>query len=238
LKTTIKQKALPVDSVKANEIRELLREKNVFMVNLISSPGAGKTALLEHTIAKLQNMYNIAVIKGEMETDHDAKRLEQLGITVSLINTHRVGHIESSSIVEALSHLDLDQLDIIFVENIGNLICPSGLDIGEHVKVAILSVPEGDDKVSKYPLLFQQANLVVLNKIDLINIINFNKENFYKEVKKINSDLSIVEVSCTHDFGIDNWLQWICENHASVENVQYYRHIKKVSPIGPLTGVH
>jgi hydrogenase nickel incorporation protein HypB len=215
LKTAIKQHLLPADGVRACDIRELLREKNVLMVNIISSPGSGKTALLEYTLERLQQFYHIAVIAGDVETDRDAKRLERFGIPVCLINTCGAYHLDSAGIAEALTHLDLDLLDIIFVENVGGLVCPDEFDIGEHAKVAIMSVSEGDDKVLKYPSLFKQADLVILNKIDLTEFSNFNKEVFYNDISQLNPSVSVVEMSCIHDSGIEDWLHWIYKVHVA-----------------------
>jgi hydrogenase nickel incorporation protein HypB len=236
MKSTIKQNTLQADSLTADEIRNILQEKNIFMVNLISSPGSGKTALLEHTLAKLQNLYSIAVIAGDVETDRDAKRLEQFGIPISLINTHGAYHLESTSIAESLTQFDLDNLDIIFIENVGSLICPDKFDIGEHVKVALISVTEGDDKVLKYPSLFKQANLVVLNKMDLVENTPFNKAVFYNDIKQINPELSVVEISCKHGGGIEDWIHWIYKTHASTDKIKKYDRI--VCNKEPLIGVH
>jgi hydrogenase nickel incorporation protein HypB len=215
LKTAIKQNLLPADGTKAENVRELLKEKNVLMINLISSPGSGKTALLEYTLDKLQHLYHIAVITGDVETDRDAKRLERFGVPVSLINTSEAYHLNSASIAEALTQFDLDLLDIIFVENVGGLICPDKFDIGEHAKVAMMSVSEGDDKVLKYPSVFKQASLIILNKIDLAETNDFNKKLFYSDIKEVNPTASVVEMSCKHDSGIGDWLHWIYKAHAT-----------------------
>jgi hydrogenase nickel incorporation protein HypB len=205
----IMQNVLQANEKKAAQIRELLKRKKVFMINLISSPGSGKTTLLEKTLPILQEKYRIAVIEGDVETDRDAKRLDSYGVPVALINTNGACHLESVSIEKAFSALDLDNLDLIFVENVGNLVCPAEFDIGENVKIAILSTPEGDDKPIKYPLLFREASLVILNKIDLLEYVNFSLPDFYHDLKNLHGDLEVIEMSCKSSLGLDKWISWI-----------------------------
>ncbi len=188
---------------KADEIRRLLKEKNVKMINIIGSPGSGKTSLLEGTLEKLKDKYKIGIIEGDCATDKDAKRLAKYNVPVILINTGSGCYIPSISIQNALNELKLDELDFIFVENVGNLVCPAHFDIGEYVKIAVLSVTEGDDKPSKYPLLFREAKAVILNKIDLLEYTNFNKKIFIDDVKKINNSIKICEISCKKNIGFD-----------------------------------
>lgn len=203
------QNILQANEKKAAEIRELLAQKKVFMVNLISSPGSGKTTLLEKTLPILKEKYQVAVIEGDVETDRDARRLDNYGVPVALINTSGACHLESVSIEKAFSVLDLDKLDLIFVENVGNLVCPAEFDIGENIKVALLSTPEGDDKPAKYPLLFREASLVILNKIDLLEYVNFSLPNFYADLKNLHGNLEVIETSCKSGSGIDQWINWL-----------------------------
>lgn len=196
---------------KAEEIRNLLIEKNIKMLNLIGSPGSGKTSLLEKTLDKLKDRYKIGIIEGDCATDKDAKRLAKFDVPVILINTGSGCYIPSISINNALKELNLEELDIIFVENVGNLVCPAHFDIGEYGKIAVVSVTEGDDKPSKYPLLFQESKAVVLNKIDLLKYTNFNKSIFIDDLKKIKKDLKIIEISCEKNIGLDNWIRFIDE---------------------------
>lgn len=205
----IMQNVLQANEKKAKEIQVLLKQKKIFMVNLISAPGSGKTALLEKTLPLLKEKYRVAVIEGDVETDKDAKRLEKYGIPIALINTSGACHLESVSIEKAFSALDLNNLDLIFIENVGNLVCPAEFDIGEDAKVAVLSTPEGDDKPMKYPLLFREANIVILNKIDLLEHVDFNLSNFYTDLKKLNAKLAVVETSCKKGLGIDKWINWL-----------------------------
>lgn len=207
----IKQNLLQANNNKAQELRELLQAKNIKMFNLISSPGSGKTSLLEKTIPTLKDRYRIAIIEGDVETDLDARRFDRFGIPVALINTCGACHLESVSIEKAFSVFDLDNLDLIFVENVGNLVCPAEFDIGETAKIAVLSTPEGDDKIMKYPLLFQEASMVVLNKIDLTEHVNFDLVSFYQDLAKINPKINAIELSCKTGVGIDNWLKWLTQ---------------------------
>ncbi len=205
------QDVLQANDAKAAELKTLLNEKNILMINIISSPGSGKTTLLEKTLPALSSKFKIAVIEGDVETDRDAQRLDHYGVPVSLINTCGSCHLESVSIEKALSVLDLDNLDLIIVENVGNLVCPAEFDIGEDHKIAILSTPEGDDKALKYPLLFQEAALALLNKIDLLEHTDFNKDTFYADLKKLSPNLQVLEISCKKQIGLENWYAWLEE---------------------------
>jgi len=196
---------------KADEVRSLLKSKNLNMVNLISTPGAGKTTLLEKTCEKLVKKYRIGIIEGDVTTDRDAQRLKKYDIPIVVINTEGGCHLDSHSISKVLGYFDLDNLDILFVENVGNLICPSQFDLGETFKLAIVSTAEGDDKPAKYPMLFREAAAVILNKIDLIPYTNFNLNNFKSDLKNINGKLPLFELSCTRGDGLENWFQWITE---------------------------
>jgi hydrogenase nickel incorporation protein HypB len=205
----ILQSLLVENDAKAAEIREILRQKKILMVNIISAPGSGKTSLLEKTLPLLATKYKIAVIEGDVETDRDAKRLDNYNVPIALINTQGSCHLASVSIEKAFQSLNLDNLDLIFVENIGNLVCPAEFDLGEDIKIAMVSTPEGDDKPIKYPLLFREAALVILNKIDLLEYLDFKRESFYNDLKKIKANLPVIELSCRNNFGIATWLEWL-----------------------------
>ena len=194
---------------KANEVRNTLKEKNVAMVNIISSPGAGKTTLLERTCEELASKITIGIIEGDITTDRDAQRLKKYNIPIVVINTEGGCHLDSHSISKVLDSFDLTNLDVIFVENVGNLICPSHFDLGESFKLAVVSTTEGDDKPAKYPMLFREAKAVLLNKIDLIPYTNFNLDNFKADLNKINPHIPLFEVSCTRGDGLKKWFEWI-----------------------------
>jgi hydrogenase nickel incorporation protein HypB len=196
---------------KANEVRNLLALKKVLMVNIISSPGAGKTTLLERTCEELGSKFTIGVIEGDITTDRDARRLKKYDIQIVVINTEGGCHLDSHSISKVLDSFDLDKLDVLFVENVGNLICPSQFDLGETFKLAVVSTAEGDDKPAKYPMLFREAKAVLLNKVDLIPYTNFKFDNFAADLKMLNSGVNLFELSCTRGDGLKNWYKWISE---------------------------
>jgi hydrogenase nickel incorporation protein HypB len=196
---------------KANEVRNLLLSRNVLMVNIISSPGAGKTTLLERTCEEFGNRFRIGVIEGDITTDRDAQRLKKYDIPIVVINTEGGCHLDSHSISKVLGSFDLDKLDVLFVENVGNLICPSQFDLGETFKLAVVSTTEGDDKPGKYPMLFREAGAVLLNKIDLIPYTNFNFNNFQIDLNRINALVPLFEISCTRGDGLRKWFDWIDE---------------------------
>ena len=205
----IKQNVLQANENKAQELKKILASKGIFMLNMISSPGSGKTTLLEKTIPLLKSRYQIAVIEGDVESHRDAERLDNFGVQIASINTGGSCHIESVGIEKALNSFDLNHLDLIIVENVGNMVCPAEFDLGEDCKVAMLSTPEGADKTAKYPLLFREAKLTLLNKIDLLPYLNFNKEIFYQDIRNLNSDLPVLEISCTTDQGLSAWIDWL-----------------------------
>ncbi len=196
---------------KADEVRNIMREKKVLMVNIISSPGAGKTTLLERTCQELSADYRIGIIEGDITTDRDAQRLKKYDIPIVVINTEGGCHLDSHSISKTLGSFDLDNIDVLFVENVGNLICPSQFDLGETFKLAIVSTTEGDDKPAKYPMLFREAKAVLMNKIDLIPYTNFNTENFKTDMRKLNPVIPVMEISCTRGDGLKKWYDWISD---------------------------
>jgi hydrogenase nickel incorporation protein HypB len=181
------------------------------MVNIISSPGAGKTTLLERTCEELGSKIRIGVIEGDITTDRDAQRLKKYNIPIVVINTEGGCHLDSHSISKVLPAFNLDNLDLLFVENVGNLICPSEFDLGETFKLAVVSITEGDDKPAKYPRLFREARAVLLNKTDLIPYTNFSFDSFKKDLDKINPRIPLFEVSCTKGNGLKEWFEWISQ---------------------------
>jgi hydrogenase nickel incorporation protein HypB len=196
---------------KANEVRGMLKEKKVVMINMISSPGAGKTTLLERTCGELTGKFRIGVIEGDITTDRDAQRLKRFNIPIVVINTEGGCHLDSHSISKVIGSFDLESLDILFVENVGNLVCPSQFDLGETFKLAIVSTAEGDDKPAKYPMLFREAEAVILNKIDLIPYTNFNFSSFRSDLENVHAGVTLLKISCTRGDGLDNWYRWVSE---------------------------
>ena len=189
--------------------KKLLDEKGIYVINLMSSPGSGKTSLLERIIAKLKNDINIAVIEGDIYTTKDAERIEAQGIPVVQINTGGACHLDGEMIRGALNSLNLDNIDLLVIENVGNLVCPAEFEIGEDIKICVLSTTEGNDKPLKYPLMFEKSGAVILNKLDLIEFTNFDKEEFYKDIKSLNANADTFETSCTKNQGIDELCSWL-----------------------------
>ncbi|MBU3128804.1 hydrogenase nickel incorporation protein HypB [Clostridium tagluense] len=189
--------------------KKLLDEKGIYVINLMSSPGSGKTSLLERIIAKLKNDINIAVIEGDIYTTKDAQRIEAQGVPVVQINTGGACHLDGEMIKNALNALTLDKTDLLVIENVGNLVCPAEFEIGEDIKICILSTPEGNDKPLKYPLMFEKSGAIVLNKLDLIEFTDFNKEEFYKDIKSLNANADTFETSCVKNQGIDEICSWL-----------------------------
>lgn len=205
----VMKKVLDRNRDMADHVRKHLEKKDVCMINLISSPGGGKTSLLEKICENLSGEILIAVIEGDVATDRDARRLKKYGIPIVLINTDGGCHLDSNSIDIALKEFDLDNLDVIFVENVGNLVCPSHFDLGETFKLAMVSTTEGDDKPIKYPMLFREARTVVLNKTDLLLHTDFNYRNFRADLYQVNPGIILFEVSCRTGHGLDSFMEWI-----------------------------
>ena len=193
----------------AVHVRRLLSEKGILALNLISSPGAGKTTLLERTLSDLAGEFRMAVVEGDLQTDNDARRVAATGAQAVQINTDGGCHLDSNMILTSLESLDLTGVDILFIENVGNLVCPVEFDCGEDAKVALLSVAEGDDKPEKYPLLFNLAKALVLNKTDLLPYVDFDMARARNFATKLNKDLDIFEVSCRKGDGLDGWYNWL-----------------------------
>ena len=193
----------------ADNVRRLLTEKGILSLNLISSPGAGKTTLLERTLSDLAGEFRMAVVEGDLQTDNDARRVAATGAQAVQINTDGGCHLDSNMILTSLESLDLTGVDILFIENVGNLVCPVEFDCGEDAKVALLSVAEGDDKPEKYPLLFNLAKALVLNKIDLLPYVDFDLERARNFATKLNKGLDIFEVSCRKGDGLEGWYNWL-----------------------------
>jgi len=189
--------------------KKLLDEKGIYVINLMSSPGSGKTSLLERMIAKLKNNINIAVIEGDIYTTKDAQRIEAQGVPVIQINTGGACHLDGEMIKNALNALTLDKTDLLVIENVGNLVCPAEFEIGEDIKICVLSTPEGNDKPLKYPLMFEKSGAIILNKLDLIEFTDFNKEEFYRDIKSLNANADTFETSCVKNQGIDEICSWL-----------------------------
>src|ERR1039457_2380448 len=193
----------------ASQIREQLVAKHVTTINLISSPGAGKTSLLERTIPLLNGRYRIAVLEGDIATTRDAERIEKLGVPVVQLLTGGACHLEAPLVQRGLGELNLDEIDLLFIENVGNIACPAEFDLGETAKVGILSVTEGHDKPAKYPLLFHEIGALVLNKIDLLPHTDFDRAAFDEDFRKLNASAPVFPVSCRTGEGLAPWTHWL-----------------------------
>jgi hydrogenase nickel incorporation protein HypB len=189
--------------------KKMLDEKGIFVINMMSSPGSGKTSILEKVIARLKGELNISVIEGDIYTTKDAERIEAQGVPVVQINTGGACHLDGEMIKGALASLDLDDVDLLVIENVGNLVCPAEFEIGEDVKVAVLSTTEGNDKPLKYPLMFEKCSAVILNKIDLLQYTDFSVDEFYGDIKNLNAFAEVFETSCTMDKGTESFCSWL-----------------------------
>ena len=193
----------------AEENRSLFAEKGIFVLDLMASPGAGKTSMILATIAALRDRYRIAVIEGDIASKVDAEKISAHGIPAVQINTGGACHLESDMIKRAVAALDIDELDLIIVENVGNLVCPTEFNLGEDAKVMILSVPEGHDKPHKYPNIFSISEAVILNKYDTIEVFDFDETEFRDVVRSLNPSAPIFPVSATKGDGVDAWIEWL-----------------------------
>lgn len=213
----LKQPILDKNDRLADENRRLFAEKHVFVLNILASPGSGKTSTILATIEALRDEFNIAVIEGDIASSVDSEKIKAQGIAAVQINTGGACHLESDMIKRAVDVLDLDDLDLILLENVGNLVCPTDFDLGENAKVMILSVPEGDDKPLKYPGVFQVSQAVVLNKIDTKPVFNFDQEAFCDHVKQLNPQAPIFPLSATTGEGVEAWAEWLAERVRAVQ---------------------
>jgi len=192
-----------------DELQEVFNEKKVFVLNIMGSPGAGKTTFIKKFIETAKDKYNIGIIEGDVAGQVDAEAIAKMGIPVVQLNTDGACHIEAMSIKNIIDNFDLEKLDFLIVENIGNLVCPAEFDIGEHIKIALLSIPEGDDKVEKYPLMFSRSNALVLSKYDMKDVFNFKEERVIKNSIKVNEDIKFFRVNSTTGDGIDDFIKFI-----------------------------
>jgi len=196
----------------AKENREMLEGNNVFAINIMSAPGAGKTSLLVRTLPELSKKYRVGVVEGDLQTSRDAERIAELGIKVYQIETGGVCHLDASMVHSALHQLDLSSLDILFFENVGNLVCPAEFDLGEDKRVMLLSITEGDDKPKKYPLMFIESELLILNKMDLLEFVDFDVDKAIADARDLNPSLSVIKLSCKTGEGLEEWIKWIEES--------------------------
>jgi len=200
--------------------REHFERHNVLAVNLMSSPGAGKTALLEATIEALGDELRVAVVEGDLETENDAERIRKKGVPAVQISTGSACHLDAHMVHTALHDLDLDGIDVVFIENVGNLVCPASFDLGQHLNVTLLSTPEGHDKPSKYPVMFRAADIVVITKADLLQVLDdFDPEYATSCLRQLASQAPVLEISARSGAGVVEWTDWIRNELSNVRTL-------------------
>lgn len=205
----VRQKVLKENDVVARELRQRFRQSGVFVVSLVSSPGSGKTALLERTLAQLRPALRVAALVGDLATDNDAQRLARSGAAVRQIVTGTVCHLEARMIERALEGWRLDDLDALFIENVGNLVCPASYDLGENLRVVLMSTTEGEDKPLKYPTIYNTADLALITKLDLADAIGFDTQAALVAIERVRPGMPVLRVSAKTAEGMADWLDWL-----------------------------
>jgi len=216
----MEKKVLNENQLIANELRAKFHEHGILCLNLISSPGSGKTTLLERTLASFEPKRRVVVLTGDLQTENDAKRLARFGFPVRQIVTGGTCHLDARMVEKHLQEWPLESFDLLLIENVGNLVCPSSYDLGENAKVVILSVTEGEDKPLKYPSIFFKSELMVLSKMDLLPYVPFDAEMAKLNARTIHPGMEIVEVSCQTGDGFHQWLKWIETKMATVKQTE------------------
>lgn len=206
---TIKEEILGVNEKKARKNQDRLDEHGILAINIMSSPGAGKTSLIWQTLDRLKSELRMAVIEGDAASQIDADKLHQQGVPVIQVNIPGGCHLDANMIDNALDNLPVKELDLLIIENVGNLVCPAEFDLGEHKRVIIASMPEGDDKPYKYPLMFTEADIVLVNKLDLLPHLDFNASYFNEGITRLNPTVKIFQVSCKTSDGLEQWFSWL-----------------------------
>ncbi len=205
----VRQNVLKHNDVLARNLRKRFEAANVFVVSLVSSPGSGKTAFLEKTLTLLKEKYKVAALVGDLETENDAKRLARAEVPAKQIITGTICHLEAAMVEKSLEDWNLNELDFLFIENVGNLVCPSSYDLGEALRVVLMSTTEGEDKPRKYPTIFNSADVAVITKMDLAEAVEFDKQAALKSIEAVRPGMQIFEVSSKTGAGIDEWLTFL-----------------------------
>ncbi len=208
-KVSIAQNILAANDTIAHEIQQSLAARGIRTINVMSSPGAGKTTLLEQTLERLRGQLGIGVIEGDIETSVDAERIEAAGAETVQINTRGACHLEAHMIRDALDQLELARVELLFIENIGNLVCPAAWNLGEDIRVVVVSTTEGDEKPAKYPQMFAVSQVMIINKLDLLPYVDYDVEKVKRQALAVNPGLRIFEVSCRTGAGLDAWCEWL-----------------------------
>ena len=220
MKVSVIENVLKLNDEIAAMNRKVLKQAGIFVLDLIGAPGCGKTALCEATIQKLQPALRVPVIVGDLATQRDADRMARWCEQVVQINTGKGCHLEANHVHEALGRLDLSRIDVLFIENVGNLICPVGFDLGQDVKVGMFSVSEGDDKPAKHPYLVKEASVILLTKTDLLPHVPFNSEVFHADIRRLNDTAPVISISVTQNKGMDAWLAWLGQMRSTYTGAQ------------------
>jgi hydrogenase nickel incorporation protein HypB len=208
-KVSIAQNILAANDTIAQEIQQSLAARSIRTINVMSSPGAGKTTLLEQTLERLRGQLGIGVIEGDIETSVDAERIEAAGAETVQINTRGACHLEAHMIRAALDQLELARVELLFIENIGNLVCPAAWNLGEDIRVVVVSTTEGDEKPAKYPQMFAVSQVMIINKLDLLPYVDYDVEKVKRQALAVNPGLRIFELSCRTGAGLDAWCEWL-----------------------------
>ncbi len=211
MKIDVVQNVLDAGQAVARDNRARMDKAHLVCINLLSAPGSGKTSLLERTIPAVSPAKRCAVLVGDLQTTRDAERLGDLAIQVTQINTGSGCHLTPTQVAVGLKTLDLEGIDYLFIENVGNMVCPAAFDLGEHLRVVLLSIPEGDDKVAKYPVLFHQAQAILLTKVDLLGVLDYDISRVRGDLSKLNTAAPLIELSSKTGDGLDKWLKWLGE---------------------------
>lgn len=215
LHVDVKQDLLRANDLLARSLREQWGEQGTFVVNLLSSPGSGKTSLLERTVDTLKASYRILVLEGDLETERDAERIRARGVEAIQITTGGTCHLEAHMVAQVWEKVDGRAYDFVFIENVGNLVCPASYDLGEHLRVVLLSVPEGDDKPAKYPKAFRTAHWMAITKMDLLPHFDFDPARAEEEARKLRPDMRVFHLSARTGEGVDAWVEALVEARAS-----------------------
>lgn len=228
----VRTKILKENDIVARALRDRFREQGVFVVSLVSSPGSGKTLFLEKTLSLLRDDYRVATLVGDLATENDARRLEQTGTPVRQIVTGTVCHLEADMVQNALADWDLAELDFLFIENVGNLVCPATFDLGENLRLVLFSVTEGEDKPLKYPTIFHTADAALINKMDLANAVEFDFSTARESVQSVRPGMEMLEVSAKSGLGMPEWLEWLVSRRISFESARTRRSCEIVADRG------
>lgn len=206
---TIERKVLEKNEAFARNNRETLAQRRIFTINIVSSPGSGKTSLIEQTLDRVKDAIRIGVIEGDVQTDLDAQRVAAYGVPTIQLVTNGGCHLEANLVADAMKRLPLEAMDVLIIENVGNLVCPANYDLGEDMKVVLLSVTEGDDKPLKYPSMFRNASVLIVNKVDLLPYVRSNVDTLVSHALQINPKLEVFKTSATNGDGVDEWCEWL-----------------------------